>query len=242
MYPLITIGKMQIMTFSLFTLISIFICFGVLAYKYRFDIKQFYLIRKTVLHAVIGIIIGGKTLSALTLFDGSVKNFFYWLIYGGTVFYGGFIGGMLSLFIICKRNNINFLYISDNVLGILPLGQAIGRIGCYFNGCCYGKITNGVLAYDYVVQGIKTSVYPTWFIEMVGCLIIFLIFKKKKFKDGGGDTTFLYLILYSILRFFIEFLRGDEIRGIYLGGLSTSQIISILIVILTLIMKRRKIL
>ena len=241
MYPTITIGNLQIMTFSVVALIAVFACFAFLAYKYRNDIESFDLLRKFAIRAAVGVVVGGRMLSAITLFDGSVKDFFSCLLFGGTVFFGGLIGGMRVLYVLCKKNDIKFLYISDNVLSVLPLGQAIGRIGCYFNGCCYGKRSESIFAMNYIVDGIKIQVYPTWFIEMAGCLIIFIIIQKKKYKDGGGKATFLYLTSYPILRFFIEFLRGDEIRGIYMG-LSTSQLVSILIVLITLTMKRRKLL
>lgn len=239
MYPLISIGNFTIKTFSIIIIIDIFICFGILQYKYRFDISKCRVIQRLVLQAVVGALVGGRLLSAITLSIRNNKNIFYYMLHGGNVFFGGFIGGMLSLYILCKRNNIRFLYISDNVLNILPFGQAIGRIGCYFNGCCYGKYNKGILAIDYVVKGVKTKVYPTWFIEMAGCLIIFIILQKATYKEG--KSTFLYLLLYPTLRFLVEFLRGDEIRGIY-AGISTSQILSVLIILLALIMKRRKIL
>ena len=241
MYQTISIGSLQIMTFSVVALLAVFVCFGFLIYKHRYDMENFDLLRKFAIKAAIGVVVGGRILSAITLFDGSMKDFFSCLLFGGTVFFGGLIGGMLVLYVLCKKNDIRFLYISDNVLSILPLGQAIGRIGCYFNGCCYGKRTESIFAMDYIVDGIKKQVYPTWFIEMAGCLIVFKIIQMKKYKEGSGKATFLYLISYPSLRFFIEFLRGDEIRGIYMG-LSTSQIISIFIILFMFVMKRRKLL
>ena len=239
MHPFITIGHFKILTFSLIVLLDIFVCLGILAYNLKFNMDKFDEIRRVIIQAFMGVIVGGRGLSALTLSGGNFKSFFYYIIYGGTVFFGGFCGGMVAIYIFCKRNDISFWYISDNILRILPFGQAIGRIACYFNGCCYGKQTNCLIAVNYIVNGIKTRVYPTWFIEMFGCFVIFLILQKPKYDYIDGKITFLYLILYSSLRFAIEFLRGDEIRGLYFG-LSTSQIISIIILLLAIIMKRRQ--
>lgn len=75
MYPTITIGNLRIMTFSLVALIAVFLCFCFLAYKHRYDIENFELLRKFAMRAAIGVVIGGRVLSAITLFDGSVQDF-----------------------------------------------------------------------------------------------------------------------------------------------------------------------
>jgi phosphatidylglycerol:prolipoprotein diacylglycerol transferase len=111
----------------------------------------------------------------------------------------------------------------------MPIGQAFGRIGCYFNGCCYGARSDSWIAIPYIIGGVHTKVIPTQFIESLFCLLLgiaFLVWKTEK----QGLYTFIYFISYAVFRFIIEFYRGDNIRGIWLG-LSTSQLISIGIII-----------
>ena len=82
--------------------------------------------------------IGARLTSAITLFSVGDFRFIYNLIYGGSVFYGGLIGGILGLLLVCKKYHQSFLMFADVAASLLPLGHAIGRLGCYLNGCCYG--------------------------------------------------------------------------------------------------------
>lgn len=117
----------------------------------------------------------------------------------------------------------------------MPLGQAIGRIGCYFNGCCYGKEYTGIGAVDYIVNGNIVKVFPTWFAESLYCFILFIIMFCINRKKCSGFYAVVYLVTYSIFRFWIEYYRGDDIRGIW-KGLSTSQYISAVIVAIGMLM------
>ena len=175
---------------------------------------------------LIGAAIFARTLSALTLTGNSIYSFWYYLLHGGSVFYGGIIGGSVGLFLFCRVKKCSFLDYADVFATILPMGHAIGRLGCYLNGCCYGKEYHGIFAVDYIVGGIPTKVFPTWFAEIIFCVIMFTCFQFVCKTRQRGFYTGVYLTAYSVYRFFIEFLRGDEIRGIY-GHLSTSQWISL---------------
>ena len=124
----------------------------------------------------------------------------------------------------------------------MPLGQAIGRIGCYFSGCCYGFEYNGYLSVPYVIDGVQTRVFPTWFIESGFCILLAIFFQVFYRSSKSGMHTAIYFIAYSSFQFIIEFFRGDDVRGVY-GWISTSQIISILffiagILVLTIFSKR----
>lgn len=157
-------------------------------------------------------------------------------ISNGFVVYGGIIGGVLTGYIYCKIKKIDFMEYFDLTAPSIALAQGFGRIGCFLAGCCYGKETNwslGIVFKDslYAPNGVR--LIPTQFFSSVGDFlisIVLLLYAKRK-KDKG-EIAGLYLILYSVGRFFIETLRNDP-RG-YIGSLSTSQIIAIFTLIIGL--------
>ena len=169
---------------------------------------------------------------------------------GGLVYYGGFLGAVsASIFYIKRYEGISFFKIGDIFLTVLPLGQAIGRLGCLSAGCCYGKPCSLPWAIKFTdsasLAPLNVHLHPTEIYHMLADLIVFLILflvvrKRKKFY---GEVTVFYGILYSIVRFTVEFFRGDP-RG-FIGALSTSQIISVFIFTVAIIgyfvLKNRKI-
>jgi len=158
------------------------------------------------------------------------------IINAGLVFYGGLIFGVAGAFLgaaIAKRPLSDY---SDAVVPTLPLAHAIGRLGCFFSGCCYGRVTDSWIGmrFPHSVSGLspEVSVIPTQLIESGANMLVFLFllwFTRKQRK--GFTSLFVYLMIYAVERFLIEFLRGDEIRGIF-GAFSTSQWISIALFIL----------
>ena len=148
---------------------------------------------------------------------------------GGQVFYGGLIMGIIGAFLgvrISGSCGETALY-CDAVVPAIPLGHAFGRIGCFLAGCCYGAPYTGFCAVTFPSVGVTEPVFPIQLLEAVLNLIIFaiLLIPRKRLKSGFA-TLYLYLTLYSVVRFTLEFFRGDEIRG-FAQGLSTSQWISI---------------
>ncbi|MDR3071116.1 MAG: prolipoprotein diacylglyceryl transferase [Endomicrobium sp.] len=147
---------------------------------------------------------------------------------GGLVYYGGFITAAIFIMLYAKRNKIQILKLGDFFAPALAFGHAVGRVGCFFSGCCYGKESTFPWA---VVFGNEQGVplHPTQIYECLCNLLLFVIlyFYSKK-KRTPGKSLAVYLIFYSVSRFFIEFLRGD-FRGEQYLGLSTTQIISIVL-------------
>ena len=175
---------------------------------------------------LIGAFIGGKivylTVSVLPNNALTISN-----LLGGFVFYGGVIGAGTALLLFRNRLEHTVLHYTDVLATVLPLGQAIGRIGCYLNGCCYGIEYEGLFAVNYIVDGKLTTVFPTWFCESIFCFVLFVVLYKGSCKTNVGYHTAIYLISYSIFRFILEFFRGDEIRG--LGTyFSFSQFVSVI--------------
>lgn len=150
-------------------------------------------------------------------------------MYGGFVFYGGLAGGITGFLVGCR---IAKCKISDfiNIFALItPLAHCFGRIGCFCAGCCYGKVTSCSIHVNYThpISSVPTGIpiIPIQLYEAAGLFLIFLFiliifFKKMEF------CVPCYITLYSFMRFFLEFYRGDLQRG-FLGVLSTSQVISI---------------
>lgn len=151
---------------------------------------------------------------------------------GGMAIHGALIGGILAGFIYTKIKKINFFKMADTVMIGIPLGQAIGRWGNYINGEAHGGPTN--LPWGIMVDGIK--VHPTFLYESIWDLGIFIFlwyFRKKKTYEG--QLAIIYLILYSIGRFFIEGLRTDSLM---FGPLKMAQLISLVTIIVCVILHR----
>lgn len=159
---------------------------------------------------------------------------------GGFVFYGGLIGGIIGLFVILKIQKEDFFKYSNIYAVVLPLGHAFGRVGCFFAGCCYGIKHSGFLSYTYsnaldVSTPLGVPLLAVQLIEALALVVLFLILLLVYLKFSNNKiVSFLYMITYSILRFILEFFRGDLERGLLLN-LSTSQWISLLIIIVGLI-------
>ncbi len=156
---------------------------------------------------------------------------------GGMVFYGGLIFGLIFGAIYCKIRRIELSAFSDCFAVGIPLFHFFGRMGCFFSGCCYGiESPIGFTFHDAIVHSANgVQRFPVQLLESFLNLIIFsvliLFFQKGIFK---GKLILIYLILYSVVRFSDEFLRGDEYREIYFG-LSLSQWISIVLLAVSLI-------
>lgn len=190
--------------------------------------------------AFMGAIIGAKLLFILVSWNqlgatfadklaNIVRDFRY-----GFVFFGGMIVSVSALIFYMKKKGLPILKTSDFLIVSLPLGHAVGRIGCFLAGCCYGRPTSlpwGVTFTDphslVAPELLGVPLHPTQLYESAANLLLFLLLVKlynKPHKDGM--ILLMYVACYSLLRFGIEFFRGD-FRGAFVLGLSPSQCIAI---------------
>lgn len=231
MYPFLFKGFIP--TFSLFIWIALIVCiflYNNIWFHWSCCPNRFRKYGKTIIFCSF---IGGKILSFISrpeAYFPSEKYNMYSILSLGFVFYGGLIGALIAIIIVCEGNIKEILSVTDTMLRLIPIGQAIGRIGCFFNGCCYGKAYEGLFAIRYPIAGKMIEVFPTWFVEAIGCLVLGTILLLNRDKQRG-TYTFGYLGFYGLLRFCLEFVRGDEVRGMFLG-LSTSQWISLLFILI----------
>ena len=154
---------------------------------------------------------------------------------GGLAIYGGIIGGLIVIAILCKIKKVKLLDLTDYIAPVIALAQSIGRWGNYINVEAYGYETDSFIKMEVVENGYVKHVHPTFLYESVCTFIIFCILsyfaRKRKFS---GQITYMYIILYSFIRFFIEGLRTDSLM---LGNFRISQILSlILLVVFSIIM------
>jgi phosphatidylglycerol---prolipoprotein diacylglyceryl transferase len=159
----------------------------------------------------------------------------------GGVFSGGLLAGLAAAAWYIAGHKMRPLRTCDAFAPGLAIGHAIGRLGCFAAGCCYGKETHAAwgvvftnpLANAWANTPLNVRLEPTQLIEAVVEFLNFLLLSwliTRKHADGQIFGT--YLILYGIARFFIEFLRGDDGRGLVFGGImSGTQLIAIILVI-----------
>jgi phosphatidylglycerol:prolipoprotein diacylglycerol transferase len=160
----------------------------------------------------------------------------------GGVWYGGFLGGLLTGVLLIRRYRLSFWRVTDAFAPGVALGQSIGREGCFAAGCCWGRPTDvpwgvefGELAHRVTGVPVGVHLHPTQLYESFAALLIFLLLywlhRRKRFD---GQVIGAYAVLYGLTRFTIEFFRDDP-RGDILGlttltHLSTSQLISLAVV------------
>ncbi len=161
---------------------------------------------------------------------------------GGLVYYGGFLVALGVIYGFCRRRRLEPARVFD--LGSLGLaaGHALGRIGCFLQGCCHGRAASGPFAFQYPPMGyahdaeghvinrlLAVPVYPVQLFESLGnaVLAVVLFFALRRLRPGR--TAALYMIAYGSMRFALEFLRGDH-RDRLLGLLTPAQALGVVLV------------
>lgn len=180
------------------------------------------------------------TIGYIPVVGFSLHNLLYYTLNGGIVFYGGLIGVIIGLLVMSHILHKNSAYLLDEISISFPLFHSIARIGCLLGGCCYG------IPWAWGVRMVESPDiirFPVQIAESICNLGIFVLLTIRAKKMGNRTGSFrLYMGLYAICRFILEFFRGDPDRGVWSLGLSTSQLIalSILIIIGIRIMMKRK--
>jgi phosphatidylglycerol---prolipoprotein diacylglyceryl transferase len=250
MFPYFTLLGRELGLYPLMVLCGIFssgiyACFTAAKYNYDYtDLISF------LLFASIGVIIGSHLLYAVVNYKtviyfienikkiNTLEKLLYVLnyIFGGSVFYGGLFGGLITGFIISNKNK-KYSGFFDIFVTSIPLFHFFGRIGCFLGGCCYGIESHIGFVYtrNPIIQANGAKRFPIQILEAVfniGVLLLLdQLLRHNKFKN---KLLYIYLGVYSTGRFIIEYFRGDTYRGIWFT-FSTSQIISILIIFVLII-------
>lgn len=194
-------------------------------------------------YAIIAGLIGAKVLLLIVEWPYYSRNprELLSLFQSGGVFYGGLLGAIPVAFWYARRHQLDGWKTADVLAPGVVAGQAIGRIGCFMAGCCYGKPASvpwavtftDVYANRNVGTPLDTPLHPTQLYESLACFLILaaLLWMAPR-KRFHGQVVLAYVVLYAVARFAVEMFRGDAIRGFVLGGrLSTSQFIALLMVV-----------
>lgn len=185
------------------------------------------------LYLIISGVLGARLLYVLINIKDYLKNplEIIMLSHGGLVFYGGLISATVTGIWFLKKRKLPILKIADRLIPYVALAQAIGRVGCLLNGCCYGKATN--LPCGITLPGHASSVHPTQVYESIFLIFIFLILKVGEEKTHKPGKIFvLYFLLYALGRFLVEFCRGDN-PNVFLN-FTFSQAVSAILFIISL--------
>ena len=245
------VGQLSFPAYSLFAFIGLF--FAMVFFYLRLQKKNIAFSHFLILMVfmIVGVVLGSKALFILTqipeiIRDFSLQKALYVIWTSGFVFYGGMFGAIVGAYLFARFSYIPYQAFIDLLIPGFPLFHIWGRIGCFFAGCCYGRVST----WGFPLHGDPHVLHiPVQLFEALCLCLIFaalLLFEKRGLPAGG--LTVLYLWGYSICRFALEFFRGDAIRGIWYG-LSTSQWISLGIILFVMyylfkvkVGKRRKIL
>lgn len=233
MCPFIKAGPFSIPTAGISILIGAFLAFLLLRFTWKYRTVPRSDIFYTALYAVIGGIIGSKLLFIITEIPAIIKNpqILLELMMGGAVFYGGLIGGLAGSLIYSRQYKTSIMESWDVFAPSMALAHSFGRLGCFFTGCCYGMEYHGPLSVVYPPGSYPPSgipLLPTQLIEAAFLLLlaIFLLIRLSRSRHPGG-TSGLYLVIYAVWRFIIEFFRADPRGSVWF--LSTSQLVSLLL-------------
>ena len=245
MFPeLFRIGNFPINTYGVFLALA-FLCAILIAVKLAArDGLPKEKIYDLSLWMLLASLIGSKLLMFLTepeYRDHPLQLISLDFLRSGGVFYGGLLGAIITGYFLMKRYKLPWWKTADACAPGIAVGNFFGRLGCFSAGCCWGKPTTlpwGVkfteLGHEITGVPIDAHLHPTQLYESFSMLIVFFfLLWLHKHRRFSGQVILLYAVLYSIIRFLIEFLRDDP-RGDVFGlttrtGLSTSQLISIVV-------------
>jgi phosphatidylglycerol:prolipoprotein diacylglycerol transferase len=235
MHPeFIKIGPLTLYSYGVLVALGFLIGAWVAASRAKIEGLKPELVGDLLLWMLPAILLGAKIWYALAYWNDFLADFRAFgvgSLRSGFVFYGGFIGGFAATAIFARKKSLNLWQLADILAPGLAIGHAFGRVGCFFNGCCYGK----ECALPWAVQFPRyhetagAPVHPTQLYEAGANLLIFaallLLYRRKKFH---GQIFAAYATLYAVARFVIEFFRGDY-PARYFGALTQGHIGSILL-------------
>ncbi len=244
MHPIFHLGIIELPAYGSIIFIGLLVGTVIaMLTAHRYEVSRLDIMLSTIL-ATIGLLIGAKVVYMISVLPEIVTNFHYVkshifktivYMFSGYVFYGGLIGALLTYYFYCWWFKINFGSLMNVITPVIPLVHSFGRIGCFMGGCCYGIKYNGRLAIHYPYNEFEPelNLFPRFPVQLTESLINFLFFliliTYAKKKRPNGSILGIYLIGYAIIRFSLEFLRGDVERGIWFG-VSTSQWISLILI------------
>lgn len=246
MHPLfIQLGDLKIFWYGVMVALGFFAGLANWAWLGRKDGRSFNFCSDLLFWTMISGIVGARI--AYVASDWREYVWRPWAVFrldqGGLIYYGGFLGAVVGLYLFARRRKLAIPAFADFVITALPLGHAFGRIGCFLNGCCHGSIHGGPLSVvfpkgsfafnTHLYAGLITQyddgslpVHPVQLYEAGINLLIyaFLVWLYRR-KKRDGIVAAAYLLAYPPTRFLLEFLRADE--RMRWAGVSVAQWLSL---------------
>jgi phosphatidylglycerol:prolipoprotein diacylglycerol transferase len=238
-----TLGPFTLHTYGVLLAIAFLAGLWVASYRARKEGLDAARVTDMAVWVLIAGLVGAKVLLVLVdwRYYGHNPGELLSIFQSGGVFYGGLVGGLALAWWYIRRYHLPGWQTGDALAPGVILGQAIGRIGCFSAGCCWGKATlvpwavtfTDIYASRAVGTPMDVPLHPTQLYESLACFLIFFFLlwlaPRKRFH---GQVLLSYVALYSTVRFGLEFLRGDPDRGTWFrGALSTSQLIAIVLLL-----------
>lgn len=181
-------------------------------------------------------LVGAKLLLVIVEWPDYVRSWsgFVSLARAGGVFYGGLLGAIVATVVLLARRRISFWTFADAAAPSVALGQALGRVGCFLAGCCWGRECSlpwavtftDPKAHENVGVPLGVPLHPTQVYELAGTFLLCVLLIRFERRAFSGETFARYVFGYALLRGTIEFFRGDP-RGAVFGIMSTSQFIAL---------------
>ncbi len=221
MHPvLFRIGSLSIHAYGFMLALAFIVAIFVSRWYLKHRFVDSYVVYDIVLAAAVGGIIGARLFYVIgnwSEFAGNPLEVLKFWNVAGLVFYGGLLGGALAVILVIRLKHLPFWTIADMAGLGLSLGLAIARVGCFLNGCCYGKESGLPWAVTFPQQTRQTmgiaggAVHPTQIYELLLDLALFaflLVYSRREQREG---TLFLvFLMGYAAIRFFVEFFRAHN--------------------------------
>ncbi len=246
MNPIIfSIGNFEIRWYSVILLCAFLVaCYFINKEAKRFDIEKDFIFNLVFWTLIFGLI-GARIYYVIfdwSYYSANISEI--WKVWnGGLAIHGGIIAGLLTILIYTKKYNLRVTRYLDFIVVGLIIGQSIGRWGNFFNSEAHGLATSlehlqNLHIPEFIIEGMKINgVYytPTFLYESIACLIGFIVLcivRRNKYTKVGTPTA-LYLIIYGIIRFFIERSRTDSLM---FGGFKIAMIVSVIMIIIGVIM------
>ena len=241
MHPILfTIGPITIYSYGVMLALAVLVC----TYFLSVDARRYKISQETaydlVFWCMLWGIIGARIFYVFIEWPYFSANLLEILMLqkGGLAWQGGFLGGTLAGVWFARRKELSLRPLMDLGAPYIALGQSIGRIGCFLNGCCYGK----PVAWGIYFPTHNARLYPTQLFECAGLFVIFLILKKAQSKPHQAGYVFVfYLWLAAIERFIVEFYRADH--DLLWLNLSLAQFVALGVfaagIVMAVILRRR---
>ncbi len=253
MYPILfKIGPITIHTYGLMIALAFLLGIWLMSLRARKEGLDSQAVYDLGFYFLSGAIIGSRVLFVIINYERylSAPLKIFYICEGGLVYYGGLIGALGLGFWYLKKVKLPLWPILDLAAPYVALGQAIGRLGCFSSGCCYGRPFSGPWGVVFTdlncLAPLGRKLHPVQLYSVFANLLVFavLLFIRKN-RKFSGQVLGSYLVCYAVTRFSLEFWRGDKRGFIDVWGttLSTSQFISFFILfagIVLLILRRKK--